>query len=299
MSKSKSKASRNVGSAAKGAMDGAVGIGSNGFYDCKSGIFIASVLAMTLSWIPHLGLMVAGLIGGRRAGSMSRGLFVGLVSSAAVLFVATVMNIVFAKIFMPEYQGVIDSISAISPQIVSAMIAINEYLTVNFVAVDISDVSIPFGKYALLTAFALIGGVLADQARREVRIIVSHAEERARPKAPRSTRAHMESRPMGFRTFEDLNKVNVSVVTPIQEPKVQKQAPVQEAPRVQQVAPAPAPVAPTKVEITSTTVTPSNVGATPTEFGTVSVKVQKQDVTEVPKETQKEKHPSSDDLDWF
>ncbi|MGN1044465.1 MAG: hypothetical protein ACI4Q9_00720 [Candidatus Methanomethylophilaceae archaeon] len=299
MSKSKSKRPRNVGSVARGAIDGATGIGSNSFYDCKSGVFIASVLAMALSWIPHLGLMVAGFVGGRRAGSMSRGVLVGLASSVAVLSVALVLNIGFAKLFTPEYQSVIDGISAVSPQIVAAMESVNEYLTVNFVSVEAGNVSVPFGKYALLTAFSLIGGVLADQARKEVRIIVSHAEERARPKAPRSVRAHMESRPMGFRTFDDLSRMNVNAVAPSQEPKAQKQVPVQDAPKVQQSVPAPAPVAPPKVEVTSTTVTPSEVVLTPTESGTISVKLPEQDVTGEPKDTQKEKRSSADDLDWF
>jgi len=107
-----------------------------------------------------------------------------------------------------------DTLEAISPSIVVGLESISSYLSDNFVTVasDIS-VSVQTQTYASILGFAMIGGVFADQARKELRIIVSQSMDVNRPRPARSTTAFVAGRDMGFQNYEDLSRVGVKVVS--------------------------------------------------------------------------------------
>ena len=64
--------------------------GQRSVYDTRSGTLLTIILLFVVGWIPMVGQMVAGFVGGRRAGSPFRGFiaaFVGTMSVLLVLFV--------------------------------------------------------------------------------------------------------------------------------------------------------------------------------------------------------------------
>ena len=172
------------------------------------------VLALALSWIPYVGPIVAGFVGGRRAGSIVRGFVVGVFGSLLVFGIAFLLNLGLMKLFEPQYQSFMDTLEAISPSIVVGLESISSYLSDNFVTVasDIS-VSVQTQTYASILGFAMIGGVFADQARKELRIIVSQSMDVNRPRPARSTTAFVAGRDMGFQNYDDLRRVGVKVVS--------------------------------------------------------------------------------------
>lgn len=214
MSRGNERRQRTLGSVTRSAIEGAAGINSNSFYDSKSGLSMVVVLALALSWIPYVGPIVAGFVGGRRAGSIVRGFVVGVFGSLLVFGIAFLLNLGLMKLFEPQYQSFMDTLEAISPSIVVGLESISSYLSDNFVTVasDIS-VSVQTQTYASILGFAMIGGVFADQARKELRIIVSQSMDVNRPRPARSTTAFVAGRDMGFQNYEDLSRVGVKVVS--------------------------------------------------------------------------------------
>lgn len=214
MSRGNERRQRTLGSVTRSAIEGAAGINSNSFYDSKSGLSMVVVLALALSWIPYVGPIVAGFVGGRRAGSIVRGFVVGVFGSLLVFGIAFLLNLGLMKLFEPQYQSFMDTLEAISPSIVVGLESISSYLSDNFVTVasDIS-VSVQTQTYASILGFAMIGGVFADQARKELRIIVSQSMDVNRPRPARSTTAFVAGRDMGFQNYDDLSRVGVKVVS--------------------------------------------------------------------------------------
>ena len=214
MSRGNERRQRTLGSVTRSAIEGAAGINSNSFYDSKSGLSMVVVLALALSWIPYVGPIVAGFVGGRRAGSIVRGFVVGVFGSLLVFGIAFLLNLGLMKLFEPQYQSFMDTLEAISPSILVGLESISSYLSDNFVTVasDMS-VSIQTQTYASILGFAMIGGVFADQARKELRIIVSQSMDVNRPRPARSTTAFVAGRDMGFQNYDDLSRVGVKVVS--------------------------------------------------------------------------------------
>ena len=238
MSRGNERRQRTLGSVTRSAIEGAAGINSNSFYDSKSGLSMVVVLALALSWIPYVGPIVAGFVGGRRAGSIVRGFVVGVFGSLLVFGIAFLLNLGLMKLFEPQNQSFMDTLEAISPSIVVGLESISSYLSDNFVTVasDIS-VSVQTQTYASILGFAMIGGVFADQARKELRIIVSQSMDVNRPRPARSTTAFVAGRDMGFQNYDDLSRVGVKVVS-------DNDVPVPQSPVMDSLAP----TVPTKMD---------------------------------------------------
>ena len=226
MSRGNGRHSATLGSVTRSAIDGATGVNSNSFYDCKSGVSISVILALTLAWIPYIGPIVSGFVGGRRAGSILRGMFVGVLSSIIIFVIASLLGLGLVKLFEPEYQSFIDTVDGFAPFIVDGLEMFTTYLSTNFVVVTSNmSLSLVPQTYASIISFAIIGGVFADQARKELRIIVSQSMEANKPKPRRSTSAFLSGRDLGFQTYGDLSRMNVNAVgasmvndSPVNEP---------------------------------------------------------------------------------
>ena len=282
----------------RSAIDGATGVNSNSFYDCKSGVSISVILALTLAWIPYIGPIVAGFIGGRRAGSILRGLFAGVLSSVIVFGVAFLLGLGLVKLFEPEYQSFIDALEGFAPFIVDGLREVMSYLSDNFVSVttDISISLVP-QTYASIISFAIIGGVFADQARKELRIIVSQSMNANKPRPRRSTVAFLEGRDRGFQTYGDLSRMTVSEVSASIE--AEELDDDQDAVPVQNV---PEPVDMGLVTSGAVTVEPSVPAEDAAMVEDVPVEEEKQVAEDpVPEERKQapEKPNASDDLEWL
>ncbi len=228
----------------------------SGFFDSKAGIIIATFLSLVLWWVPYLGPITAGFMGGRKAGSLFRGAMVGFVSLVLVLLISTVLSVGVAAI-ISDYG---DAVESFSPFIYEKVVDLSSYLE-GFVTVSGTSIVFDQSNYFLMVALCVIGGAFADQHRREVKAIVGLAKESSQAPVPRSVKAYKENRTLGFQSYEDYARMSVNVATATEAkpaPKKQPQRTVVDTP-----APEPA-VRPQPVQSAGTVVTSTMTTATPT-----------------------------------
>ena len=185
------------------------------FFDSKAGILTATVLALFLWWVPYLGPMAAGFMGGRKAGSIGRGVIAGAVSCILVIFVGGLMSIAVSGILYGEISA---SIQESAPFIYEKAGEFIEYVD-SLVVVDGTSIQFDQSNYFLLIALAIIGGAFADQNRREVRAIVDLTKENNKAPVPRSVRAYRDNRSMGFQSYEDYARMSVNVAAAAEAPE--------------------------------------------------------------------------------
>jgi hypothetical protein len=237
---------------------------------------------------------------------------VGVAGSIIVFGIAFLLNLGLVKLFEPDYQSFIDTLEAISPSIVTGLETISSYLSDNFVEVssDIS-VSVKSQTYASLIGFAMIGGVFADQARKELRIIVSQSMEVNRPRPARSTSSFVAGRDIGFQNYDDLSRIGVTAVgasnaaKSVSDPTVSEESPKVEPEKVELNVPDTSGVEPSPSEPAESATedvpaeessgegaVPEQEKESPTEPGDESVPASK-------KSTPVDKPSATDDLEWF
>ncbi len=144
---------------------------SNVVYSFWSASKYVLILSLMLWWLPMFGQMIAGYVGGRRAGGPWKGVAASIIPVVALYAVMTgfdsgvLPSHVFGVAIAPAAIGasLSNNVPFISPYIKFS----SEYLG-SFV--DALAGSSPYGinTYVLTVAFAYVGGVLAEQNRREI-----------------------------------------------------------------------------------------------------------------------------------
>jgi len=139
------------------------------FWSASKYVFILSVM---LWWLPMFGQMIAGYVGGRRAGGPWKGVVAAIIPVVSLYALMTA----FDTGLLPSHAFGL----AISPAAIGASIDTNSiplvtpYLQFSkeYVGSFVSSLagSSPYGinTYVLTVAFAYVGGVLAEQNRREI-----------------------------------------------------------------------------------------------------------------------------------
>jgi hypothetical protein len=141
-----------------------------------SGVKYIIMLSFMLWWLPVIGQMVAGYIGGRRAGSPIRGTIAALIPIDLLL----VFNILLATGYMANG----DQIYA-APGTISSIVATNApfffpYLDFSFLY--LANIFSSFqavlafepSVYFIVVVFAGLGGLMADQNRKEIIAMAKH-----------------------------------------------------------------------------------------------------------------------------
>lgn len=214
----------------KGVVEAVLGTdqrGQRSVYDTRSGTLLTIILLFVVGWIPMVGQMVAGFVGGRRAGSPFRGFiaaFVGTMSVLLVLFVIveSIRGINSALINDPE--GEIAVIAASSPFLQQMLSLFLDYSRELFGS---ADFSINYATYMITIPFGIIGGIFADQAQKETHIIVTRTGK-ATARRVRSIEAYKEGKQLGFESFEQYSKMSVNTMAPVSRP-VKDEVPVNSA----------------------------------------------------------------------
>ncbi len=181
---------------------------SSQFFNPKAGILIATLLSLVLWWVPYLGPMAAGFMGGRKSGSFFRGGIAGLIAVGLVLAIATGFSVMFAAI-ISDYG---EAVMSFSQPLYDFAVMSADYFG-KFVTVEDSSISFDQSEYFLMVALCFIGGSFADQSRRETKAIIDLARESNAPEPPRSVKAFREHRNLGFQTYEDYARMSVNVST--------------------------------------------------------------------------------------
>jgi hypothetical protein len=146
-----------------------------GFWSAAKYTFILTVL---LWWLPVFGQMIAGYVGGRRAGSPGRAILAALFP---LIFIFAISMAFDAGLIPSEVNGfVIDpealmngagqNIPFVGPYLAFATMYIDSWMgaiqSITMLKVD---------NYIITIAFAYIGGIIADQTRREMEFIAAHS----------------------------------------------------------------------------------------------------------------------------
>ena len=139
------------------------------FWSSAKTIFILSVL---LWWLPQsAGYMVAGYVGGRRAGSPWKGLTAALIPVIVIFGISTSYAAGYGRSQIDFLAGVPTSIASgigsTIPFLEPYAKFVIEYLT-TFVAALQTLFGMGTNGYMVTIAFAYIGGIVADQTRREI-----------------------------------------------------------------------------------------------------------------------------------
>ncbi len=143
-------------------------------YSYWSAVKYTFTLSLLLWWLPIFGQMIAGYVGGRRAGSPFKGMMSALIP---VIFIFAVTMLVRAGIIPTVILGI-----DLSPDAIAAVVAANVpvlqpylefvdmYLTSFFTSLH-STANLGLDSYVTTVAFAYIGGVLSQQTHREMLLL--------------------------------------------------------------------------------------------------------------------------------
>ena len=129
------------------------------------------ILSLMLWWLPMFGQMIAGYVGGRRAGSPWKGVLAALLPVVCLYAIVTG----FETGLLPSHVfGVAIAPAAIGASLTHNIPLISPYLdfSSDYVGSFVNGLegASPYGinTYVLTVAFAYVGGVLAEQNRREI-----------------------------------------------------------------------------------------------------------------------------------
>lgn len=129
------------------------------------------ILSLLLWWLPMFGQMIAGYVGGRKAGGPWRGIIAAILPVLAIFAIITAFE---NGILPDEVFGVGIRPSALLGGLASSIPFLGPYFefTQEYVSQFVSALagSSPYGinSYVLTVAFAYIGGIIAEQNRKEI-----------------------------------------------------------------------------------------------------------------------------------
>jgi len=195
--------------------------GASQAYSFWGAVKYTTILTILLWWLPIFGQMIAGYVGGRRAGSPVKAVLAALIP---VAFIFVILLCFDAGVIPSVINGVsIDPRTALSGAEGSVPM-IDPYLTFvllyirSFMGAVMSVTLISINTYIVTLAFAYIGGVMAQQTCRELEYVSEHSGNRTNivvgrdvepdcaPARGRSMRRipRAETRERGFEKMESL-----------------------------------------------------------------------------------------------
>ncbi len=149
-------------------------------YSIWSAMKYTMILSILLWWLPVFGQMIAGYIGGRKAGSPWRGLIAAILPVIALFSVITTLDYVFSQ----NLYGSGTTTTSLLAGFTASMPIVGPYLDFarEYVSQFVNSLAgtSPYGlnSYVITLAFAYIGGILADQTRREIEAVSGSAGSR-------------------------------------------------------------------------------------------------------------------------
>jgi hypothetical protein len=194
-------------------------------YSFWSAMKYTFTLSLLLWWLPIFGQMIAGYVGGRRAGAPWKGVIAALFP---VVFIFIISTLVKWSVLPTVIYGI-----DLSPEAIAALIATNVpvmqpyiefvdmYLTSFFTSLHAAS-NVGLESYVTTVAFAYIGGVLSQQNRRELELLARMSRgtsttiivEGNRNNAPEARTVERRGRqPLGF---EDLRMIGAEPMTDVE-----------------------------------------------------------------------------------
>lgn len=146
-------------------------------YSFWSAVKYSAILTVLLWWLPIIGQMVAGFVGGRRAGKPWKGVAAAMVP-LAIIFAITLLvdNEIIPSVIMGfdwTPSALLESLKEMVPLIAPYIDFTQLYLTSFIETVQLST-DVRLDVYIITAAFAYIGGIMAEQSRMEMNYIARH-----------------------------------------------------------------------------------------------------------------------------
>lgn len=146
-------------------------------YSFWSAVKYTTILSFLLWWLPIFGQMIAGYVGGRRAGTPWKGALAALIPVIIIFaFLGGIeMGWIPTKFFGIDFApaAIMGAIGAYVPLIEPYINFTMMYLD-SFLEAIQATTSLRLDSYIITVAFAYIGGILSDQTRREMEYISRH-----------------------------------------------------------------------------------------------------------------------------
>jgi len=175
----------------------AKGARESGPFSVKSAYAVTLGLTALLWWLPVVGQMTAGYVGGRKSGSMIKGALCAVFASGTFVAIIALMSV--AGFSFTEIQN--DAMAFVS----SSFPAAESFFRSAFAYVEsffltFGQVSLALSICFITGTFGMIGGILSGQARSETgtRPIATGGGATAR-----SVEAYRKGREVGFGSFDD------------------------------------------------------------------------------------------------
>jgi hypothetical protein len=132
-------------------------------HNILSGMWYVFVLSCLLWWLPVFGQMIAGYVGGRRAGSPTKGLLVAVIPMFIIMFLLIAMDMGFLP-FLVSIASIpsmiVSGLHNVSPQAASYISGIFEGLR--------PLVGLNGNGFLIVVVFGIIGGMMADMNKKEI-----------------------------------------------------------------------------------------------------------------------------------
>lgn len=142
-----------------------------------SGVKYIVILTIMLWWIPILGQAMAGYVGGRRSGSPYRGFLAAMTPVFAIMAISKLYYgewVPSASPFSPLFGSVASAITPVLPFVIPYLNFSTLYLA--DVTESLRDVAaLQISAYTIVIVFAFIGGLMADQNKREIKNAIEKA----------------------------------------------------------------------------------------------------------------------------
>lgn len=146
-------------------------------YSFWSAVKYCFVLTVLLWWLPVFGQMVAGFVGGRRAGKPWKGVLAALVPLSIIFLITVLVNngtiptVIMGIDWTPSalMDWMEDSVPLLAPYIVFVQMYLSSFIDTIQIATNTR-----VDLYIITAAFAYIGGILAEQSRLELSYVARH-----------------------------------------------------------------------------------------------------------------------------
>ncbi len=152
-----------------------VGLGSGHKpYSIWSAAKYILMISLMLYWLPLVGQMIGGFIGGRRAGSPWRAILAALLPVIVLYGMSTALStgiipIRFQNATLLTYVLIKDALEKLP--IASPYVSFATTYVGSFINELKTAASFKVGNYLITIAFAYVGGILSDQSRRELEYV--------------------------------------------------------------------------------------------------------------------------------
>lgn len=197
----------------KSAADAVLGTGaesSNSLYNIKSGTLLTFAFLFVVGWVPMVGQAIAGFVGGRRTGSPYRAIvssILAVVMAVAVLIAVAVGIETTCSLLSTTPEKQIADFSATYPVLGQLASGLLDYVYALFGSNGVLEINAIM--YLVTIPFAVLGGVVADQTQKEMRIVTNRSIEDAH-RTVRSLDLYKQGKKMGFESYEEYSPMSVN-----------------------------------------------------------------------------------------